>query len=265
MTMVIIIGGIDLSVGSTLAFSTVIIALLMKMELNPLLSVTLAISACTLLGFINGFIITRLKIVSFIVTLGSLLLIRGLSKGLAGEQKIDAPLSWVNELLATLPTAYRWLILAPGVWLMIILAILIALMLKLTKLGRHIYAVGSNEKAARLCGVPVENVKLIVYCLCGTLTGFAGLLQFSRLTVGDPTVGIGIELDAIAAVVIGGGSLNGGEGSITGSLVGALTMSVIRSGCSQMGLPNWVQEIVTGIIIIIAVSIDRIRHNKLDK
>jgi ribose/xylose/arabinose/galactoside ABC-type transport system permease subunit len=108
----------------------------------------------------------------------------------------------------------------------------------------------------------VDRVKLWVYTLGGAFGGLAGVMQFSRLTVGDPTVAVGLELDVIAAVVIGGGSLSGGEGSILGSLVGALIMSVIRSGCSQLGLPNWVQEIITGIIIIAAVALDRLRHRR---
>jgi ribose transport system permease protein len=135
-------------------------------------------------------------------------------------------------------------------------------LLRYTRLGRHIFAVGSNEQTARLCGVATDRVKVIVYAINGMLIGLAGLLQFSRLTVGDPTVAMGLELDVIAAVVIGGGSLSGGEGSILGSIVGALIMTTIRSGCSQMGLPNWVQEIVTGLIIVLAVAIDRFRHRK---
>jgi ribose/xylose/arabinose/galactoside ABC-type transport system permease subunit len=131
-----------------------------------------------------------------------------------------------------------------------------------TRIGRHLFAIGSNEHTARLCGVSVERVKVIVYMLGGAFAGVAGVLQFSRLTVGDPTVAMGVELDVIAAVVIGGGSLSGGEGSILGSIVGALIMTVIRSGCAQMGLPNWVQEMVTGCIIVLAVAIDRWRQRR---
>jgi ribose/xylose/arabinose/galactoside ABC-type transport system permease subunit len=122
--------------------------------------------------------------------------------------------------------------------------------------------VGSSENTARLCGVAVEKVKTAVYVLSGAFAGIAGLLQFSRLTVGDPTVAVGIELDVIAAVVIGGGSFSGGEGSVLGTVVGAFIMTTIRSGCAQMGLSNWVQEIVTGIIIVLAVALDRLRHRK---
>jgi ribose/xylose/arabinose/galactoside ABC-type transport system permease subunit len=153
----------------------------------------------------------------------------------------------------------------PGVWLMLVLAGMVASMLRYTVLGRHIFAVGSNEQTARLCGVRVHRVKIGVYMLCGALAGMAGVMQFSRLTVGDPTVAAGKELDVIAAVVIGGGSLSGGEGSVLGSMIGALIMTVIRSGCSQVGergLPNWVQEIVTGAIIVLAVALDRLRQRR---
>jgi ribose/xylose/arabinose/galactoside ABC-type transport system permease subunit len=171
-------------------------------------------------------------------------------------------LTWLVDLLAALRPGQSWQLFPTGVWILILLALLVAGMLRYTKLGRHIYAVGSNEQTARLCGVPVERVKVLVYTLSAGLAGVAGIMQFSRLTVGDPTVAVGVELDVIAAVVIGGGSLSGGEGSILGSIVGAIIMTVIRSGCSQMGLPNWVQEIVTGAIIVLAVALDRLRHRK---
>lgn len=140
---------------------------------------------------------------------------------------------------------------------------MVAGLLRYTRLGRHIFAIGSNEQTARLCGVPVQRVKVVTYTLGGLFFGLAGLMLFSRLTVGDPTAAVGLELDVIAAVVIGGGSLAGGEGSVLGSLVGALIMSVIRSGCSQMGLSNWVQELVTGAVIVVAVALDRLRHRRL--
>jgi ribose/xylose/arabinose/galactoside ABC-type transport system permease subunit len=139
----------------------------------------------------------------------------------------------------------------------------VAVLLRYTRPGRHMFAVGSNEQTARLCGVPVERVKLLVYGLSAMFSGIAGVMQFSRLTVGDPTVAVGTELDVIAAVVIGGGSFSGGEGSVLGTMVGALIMTVIRSGCSQMGLPNWVQEMVTGTIIVLAVAVDRLRHRRM--
>jgi ribose transport system permease protein len=262
MTMIIIAGGIDLSVGSIIALVTVVIAALLQSGAHPLVAALGGIGAGALCGLLNGILITRVRVVPFIVTLGTLLVVRGVAKGLAREQKIDAPLTWLNDLLSALPRNRAWQLVPPGVWLMILLALVIAALLRYTRLGRHIYAVGSNEQTARLCGVAVERVKVVVYTLSATLAGLAGLMQFSRLTVGDPTVAVGLELDVIAAVVIGGGSFSGGEGSVLGTIVGALIMTVIRSGCSQMGLPNWVQEIVTGSIIVLAVALDRLRHRR---
>jgi ribose transport system permease protein len=262
MTLIIISGGIDLSVGSMIALVTVVVAALLQSGVDPLLAALGGIAVGAFCGFINGFLITRLKVVPFIVTLGTYLVVRGAAKGFAHEQRIDAPLTWLKELLAALPPGEAWRIVPWGVWLTVALALLVAGVLTYTRIGRHIFAIGSNEQTARLCGIPVERVKVIVYLLGGAFAGVAGVLQFSRLTVGDPTVAMGVELDVIAAVVIGGGSLNGGEGSILGSIVGALIMTVIRSGCAQMGLPNWVQEMVTGFIIVLAVAIDRWRQRR---
>jgi ribose/xylose/arabinose/galactoside ABC-type transport system permease subunit len=194
-----------------------------------------------------------------------MLVVRGAAKGIGREQKIDVDperLRWLEELLASVPKEQSWMMVPAGVWLLVFLAILMAAVLRYTRLGRHTFAIGSNEQTARLCGVAVERVKMIVFTLCAAFAGLGGLMQFSRLTVGDPTVAVGLELNVIAAVVIGGGSLSGGEGSILGSLVGALIMTVIASGCTQMGLPNWVQEIITGAIIVVAVALDRLRHRR---
>jgi ribose/xylose/arabinose/galactoside ABC-type transport system permease subunit len=262
MTLVIIAGGIDLSVGSAVALATIVIAWFLGRMPSPSIAAILAVATCALFGLLSGLAITRLRVVPFIVTLGMMLLVRGAAKGLSHEQKIDAPETWLNGLLASLLPEQRWMLVPVGVWVLIAMAILTALVLRYTKLGRHAFALGSNEQTARLCGVAVDRVKLGIYTLCGAFAGLAGVMQFSRLTVGDPTVANGLELDVIAAVVIGGGSLSGGEGSVLGSLAGALIMTVIRSGCSQMGMPNWVQEIITGIIIIAAVALDRLRHRR---
>lgn len=266
MTLVIISGGIDLSVGSVVALSTVVIAWLLQYAgASPLLAGLGGVAAAALFGLVSGVLITRLRVVPFIVTLGMMLVVRGAAKGIGREQKIDvdpARLAWLDDLLASVPPDRSWMLLPPGVWVMILLAVAMAALLRYTRLGRHTFALGSNEQTARLCGVAVERVKVLVYTLCGAFAGLAGLMQFSRLTVGDPTVAVGLELNVIAAVVIGGGSLSGGEGSILGTLVGALIMTVIASGCTQMGLPNWVQEIVTGAIIVIAVALDRLRHRR---
>ena len=265
MTLVIIAGGIDLSVGSVIALSTVVVAQALVAGWGPVGAVLAGIVTGALCGLLNGGLITGLRVVPFIVTLGTLLFFRGYAKGLAHEQKIDVPpqaLAWVDDLLAMLGPEQRWMLFPAGVWLMLALALLVGALLRYTRFGRHVFAVGSNEATARLCGVPVWRVKLLVYMLASMFAGLAGVLQFSRLTVGDPTVAFGAELDVIAAVVIGGGSLSGGEGSIFGTIIGALIMTVIRTGCSQMGLANWVQEIITGVIIVLAVALDRVRHRR---
>ena len=260
MTMVIIVGGIDLSVGSAVALTTVVVASLLHAELSPLAAAFGGIAVGALAGLIIGGLITSLRMTPFIVTLGAMGILRGAAKGLAGEQKIDAPLTWLNELVTELPSGSKWMVFPPGVWILVGMALLVAGILHYTRLGRHIFAIGSNEKTARLAGVQVRGVKVAVYTMCSGLAGLAGVMQFSRLTVGDPTVALGFELDVIAAVVIGGGSLAGWEGSVAGSLFGALLMTLIRTGCTHMGISNWVQEIITGLIIVIAVALDRLRQ-----
>jgi ribose/xylose/arabinose/galactoside ABC-type transport system permease subunit len=139
------------------------------------------------------------------------------------------------------------------------LALLVAGVLRYTRFGRHVFAIGSNERMARLCGVAITRTKLVVYTITAAFAGLAGLLQFAKLSVGDPTVAVGLELDVIAAVIIGGGSLSGGRGTILGTIIGAAIMTIIQIGCSQKGLANWVQQIVTGGIIVAAVALDRLR------
>jgi ribose transport system permease protein len=259
MTFVIVSGGIDLSVGSSIALSSVVTALLLREGSAAWLSVLGGVGASALLGVLNGLIVTRLGIVPFIVTLGSMGMARGLAKYLADEQKVDAPAAGLSAWMAKTPDP-EWLLLAPGVWLWLVLAGVAALVLSRSVFGVHALAVGSNESTARLCGIRVERVKWIIYTLCGVCAGLAGSLQFARLTVGDPTTALGKELDVIAAVVIGGGSLAGGSGSLTGSMIGAFLMTVLANGCTLLGVPNYVQEMLVGAIIIAAVAVDRWRH-----
>ena len=263
MTLVIVSGGIDLSAASNIALASVIAAHFINAGAPPLTGALLGVLTGGLVGFINGGLITRLRLIPFIVTLGMMGIARGAAKWIAGNQKIDAPVTWINDLMARSPRP-SWLLLAPGIWIMILLASLMALILRSTVFGRHIFAIGSNEAAARLCGVRTDGVKVAVYTISGLFCGLAGVMEFSRLTVGDPTVAGGLELDIIAAVVIGGGSLTGGEGSILGTMVGVFIMSFLRNGCTMMGWPNYIQEIIIGIIIVAAVALDRLRHRRSD-
>jgi ribose transport system permease protein len=259
MTLIIIAGGIDLSVGSVIALTGVVCALALGHGWAAPLAILAAVILGGVVGLINALAITRLKVVPFIATLGMLGIARGAAKWMAHESTVNAPASWVNELAVTVPPA-PWMLFAPGVWVTLALAFVMAFVLQRTVFGRRVFALGSNEAAARACGIAVERLKLAIYSVAGLFVGLAGVMQMSRLRQGDPTVAIGTELDVIAAVVIGGGSLSGGEGSILGSMVGALVMAFLRNGSQQMGWPTYVQEILIGVIIVAAVAIDRWRH-----
>lgn len=261
MTLIIVSGGIDLSVGAVIALTGVVSALALGAGWPPLLALAAAVLVGGLVGLVNGGFITGLRVVPFIATLGMLGIARGVAKWLAGEQTVNAPDSWINGLLVTFPEP-PWLLVAPGVWITLVLAVIAAVVLRRTVFGRRVFALGSNEAAARACGIPTERLKLWIYGLAGLLFGLAGVMQMSRLRQGDPTVAIGTELDVIAAVVIGGASLNGGEGSILGSMIGALIMAFLRNGCQQMGWPNYIQEIIIGAIIVLAVAVDRWRSSR---
>jgi ribose transport system permease protein len=256
MTYVIILGGIDLSIGSAVALTTVVVARALQANQHPLVAVALGVAVPALAGLANGGLVAGLGIPPFIVTLGTMSLLRGVAKGLSGEQKIDANPRGIDGWM----TPSAGFSFPAGVWIALIAALVAAIALRSTVFGRHVVAIGSNEQTARLCGVPVTRIRLLVYALAGALAGLAGVLEFATLTVGDPTDSIGLELEVIAAVVIGGASLSGGQGSIIGAMVGALLMTEIKTGCTHVGLPNWVQEIVTGAIIVVAVAIDRLRR-----
>ncbi len=264
MTLIIISGGIDLSAGSLIALTSVIMAQAITQWHFPAgLAALLGITAGLLAGWINGFLITRLKMVPFIVTLGTLLLYRGLAKALAHSTQIKVPATILSDFLAALPPERSWQLLPPGAWLMLLLAALTAFLLTNTPWGRHVVAIGSNEATAHLCGIHVKRIKIMVYSLGGFFTGLAGLMQLSYQEQGDPIGAEAYELDIIAAVVIGGGSLSGGQGSMLGTLLGAALMTVIRFGCQLNGFPPWVTQMATGTIIIIAVAIDQLRRHRL--
>ncbi len=271
-TLVILAGGLDLSVGSTLALSLVGLTAVLKAgdgmlrseELSavlwPVIAVVAAMGLGVLVGLANGALVTWLRVGPFIVTLGMLQIVRGTAKGISGGQSIYTADSWLNPLLESVRIGDRqWMLLPPGVWIVLLLALITAAILRYTVLGRHIIAVGSNEDTARLCGVRVKRVKIIVYSAAGLFAALAGVLQFSYIGLGDPTTASGLELSVIAAVVIGGGSLRGGEGTILGTLCGAIIIAVLNAGGVQMGWPTWLQEVMTGAIIVGAVAIDRCR------
>ncbi len=300
MTLVIIAAGIDLSVGSVIALTVVMVAWVLDIHYEapaarggnqtvyllhswpvmlPILAVLAGVAVATLAGLFNGLTIVGLRLVPFIVTLGAMGIFRGLAKGIAREKDIYPPEdTWITDIMA--PTISKWInwlsgksnappagldcfILPLGVWILLISAVFAAILLRYTRLGRHIFAIGSNEETARLCGVPVGRTKVIVYTLAGLFGGLAGLMQFSFSDgLGDFTTAVSYELFIIAAVVIGGGSLMGGEGSILGSVIGALIITILHMGGEQADWPKWVQQIVIGAIIIGAVALDRLRHRR---
>jgi ribose/xylose/arabinose/galactoside ABC-type transport system permease subunit len=229
------------------------------------LSLLLCVGTGIAAGLINGALISALGVVPFIVTLGTMTVFLGIGK-LIPEVPIRPEISeipaWVGRLTWPQPEP-AWLLVASGVWVALALSAVLALMLRFTVLGRHIFAIGSNEAAARLCGINVRRVKLTVYALAGLFAGIAGIYNFSELSQGDPTSGLGFELRVIAAVVIGGASLSGGRGSVLGALTGAALMATITSGCTQLGLPNPIQDIIVGLIIVAAVTVDQVRQRRL--
>ena len=260
MTLIIVSGGIDLSVGSTIAFTSVVGALLVQQGWGPAPVLLTMIGAGGLIGLLNGSAIAGLRMTPFIITLGTLGVARGSAKWLADNQTVNYDASPINGWMTTADPFSR--ALPAGVWVTIVLAILTSLLLRNTVFGRHIFALGSNEATARLCGIPTRRLKILIYVLAGCFFGLAGLFQLSRLRQGDPTVAVGLELDIIAAVIIGGASLNGGVGTVLGSMIGALIMSVLRNGSQQMGWPTYFQEIIIGLVIIAAVFLDRLRQGR---
>lgn len=273
-TCVIITGGIDLSVGSVLALSGVVAALLVKEANFPVaLAMGGGILTGTLCGAINAFFITRLKLPPFIATLGMMLIARGVALQITGARAVsglgesfgvlgNGALFRVVDIGAdSFPT-----VIFPGipypVILMIVIAIAVAYMLNRSVLGRHIYAVGSNADAARLSGVNVARVTSFTYILSGTLAGLTGCVLMSRLVTAQPNEGIMYELDAIASAVIGGTSLIGGVGTISGTFIGSFVIGILRNGLNMNGVSAFTQQIIIGCVILGTVWIDQLRNRR---
>lgn len=262
MTMIIVSGGIDLSVGSAVALTSVIGATLLNKGSGTASAIAVTILAGGVVGLINGTLIAGLRLMPFIVTLGMMGVARGLGKWFAGNQTVNYPVeSAVNDLMK-MDDFDHLLPLPQGVWIAVGLAALMAVVMRQTVFGRYIFAIGSNEATSRLCGIRVPLQKVFIYSLAGLFFGCAGLMQLTRLTQGDPSGAVGLELDIIAAVVIGGASLSGGSGSILGSMIGALIIQTLRNGSSLMNWPTFTQEIIIGIVIILAVGLDRYRQSR---
>ncbi|HSB14631.1 MAG TPA: ABC transporter permease [Bryobacteraceae bacterium] len=258
MTLVIIAGGIDLSVGAILAMGGLLGT--MAMEQGYPIPVGVFIGTVTGLawGLVNGLLTTKLAIAPFIVTLGTLGIVRGLtliiSNGLP-VHRIPQSFSYLGEgNLLGVPFV---------LWILVVCAAVTHVILEHTRHGRYAFAIGSNPDAALYAGIPVAFHTTVVYAFCGMLTGLAGMIEASRLMTGQPTAGQGYELQVIAAVVIGGGSLRGGEGSVIGTLIGAFIMGLLSNGSDLLGISPYLQQAIIGAVIILAVTVDELRKRRL--
>lgn len=268
MTFVILTGGIDLSVGSVLALSGAIMAGLFKngvefSSFNLLISFSLlgailaGLIVGSFLGFFNGLMITYFKIPPFVATLAMLTIARGLTELWTG----GAAITGLGKTFGCLGTG--WFLGVPiQVWTCAVIVLIAMIILRKTRLGRYIYAVGGNERAAKFSGLNVKKIKIIVYTLAGALSAMGGLIVTSKLNSATPTAGDGYELDSIAAVVIGGTSLYGGKGSVLGTILGALIIGVLNSGLIILGVPPFWQKVIKGFVILLAVAFDKLNAER---
>ena len=272
-TCVIITGGIDLSVGAILALSGVVAAMAVKAGAPVPLGMLCGLLVGALCGAVNGLCVTLLRLPPFIATLGMMLVARGVALQITDAKAIGG----LGDSFAELGNGSLWRVVKIGadgfpdvifpgipypVLLLIVLAVAVSVLLRLTTLGRHLYAVGSNGEAARLSGVDVRGVTLFAYVLSGLLAGLTGCVLMSRLVTAQPSEGLMYELDAIAAAVIGGTSLSGGVGSISGTVIGAFVIGILRNGLNMGGVSAFTQQIIIGLVILLTVWIDQMRHRR---
>ncbi|WP_268623470.1 ribose ABC transporter permease RbsC [Paenibacillus alvei] len=254
MTFVILTGGIDLSVGSTLALSSAFVANMLVAGYDPILSILAGCLLGGVMGMINGLLVTQGKMAPFIATLATMTIFRGLTLVYTDGN----PITGLGDSMTfqLFGRGYQFGIPVPAITMMIAFAVLWVILHK-TAFGRKTYAIGGNEKAAIVSGIKVSRVKIMIYSLAGMLSALAGAILTSRLNSAQPTAGTSYELDAIAAVVLGGTSLSGGRGRIVGTLIGALIIGTLNNGLNLLGVSSFYQMVVKGIVILIAVLIDR--------
>lgn len=262
MTFVIITGGIDLSVGAIVALSGVVTAVLIRhFEMHYILAIIIGILLATVIGLINGSFIVFLGLPPFIATLGMMMIIRGFALIITQ----GSPISNLGEDFAQVSGGYFLKVIPNPVLYLLIIATVFGFLLKKFTLGKYIYAFGSNKDAARLSGLNTRFIELFAYGLNGALCGVSGVILTSRLVSAQATEGMGYELDAIAAVVIGGASLTGGVGSVLGTVLGAFITTTLRNGLNLLNVSNFYQQIAIGVVILIAVSVDRIKNKNASK
>jgi erythritol transport system permease protein len=266
MTFVMLAGGIDLSVGSVAGLSGIIAGGLLTggffgHPIGVIPAILAALAVSVVVGILNGLLVSQLGVAPFIATLGTLYIARGSALLLSGGKTFPD----LGGIPGHAPTGFdivgqSFLLGIPGpVWLMVIIAALAALVADKTPFGRHVYAVGGNERAARLAGIRVPRVKLLTYCFASLCAGIVGLVIASQLESAHPATGESFELNAIAAVVLGGTSLSGGRGSISGSLIGAFVIGVLADGLVMLGVSEFWQIVIKGVVIVLAVTIDKLQ------
>jgi ribose transport system permease protein len=260
MTLVILTSGIDLSVGSLLALTGAVAASIVGFEVNALVAVAAALALGAAIGACTGVIVAKGKVQAFIATLVMMLLLRGVTMVYTNGSPVNTGFTDVADTFGWFGIG-RPLGVPTPIWIMAIVFIAAWYMLHHTRLGRYIYALGGNEAATRLSGISVDKVKIIVYSLCGLLAALAGVIEVARLSSAQPTAGTGYELDAIAAVVLGGTSLAGGKGRIVGTLIGALILGFLNNGLNLLGVSSYYQMIVKAVVILLAVLVDN-KSNK---
>ena len=256
ITFVIITGGIDLSVGSNMAVGIVIVGTLLVAGVPPILCILIGIVLGFILGLFNGFVVAKMRLLPFIATLGTMSIYRGIAFVFTGGWPV---LNIPSEFRSMFNDRTLWII-PNSVILMLLFTAIGYILLKHTRFGTYLYSIGGNEDATRMSGINVDRNKMIAYGICGVGTAFAGLVMLARLGTGEPMAGQGDELNAIAAVAIGGTSLKGGKGSIIGTLLGALFLQALRVGLIVVGIEPFWQFVATGAIIIAAVYIDVIKE-----
>ncbi|MBT2605941.1 ribose ABC transporter permease [Bacillus sp. ISL-53] len=254
MTFIILTGGIDLSVGSILALSSALMAGMMVSGLDPILAILVGILLGTIMGVINGILVSKGKMAPFIVTLATMTIFRGLTLVYTDGK----PITGIGDsvMFQMLGRGYFLGVPVPAV-VMIIAFLILWFLLHKTSFGRKTYAIGGNERASRISGIKVDRVKVAIYGLAGTMAAIAGAILTSRLNSAQPTAGQSYEMDAIAAVVLGGTSLSGGKGRLFGTLVGVLIIGTLNNGMNLLGVSSFYQQVVKGAVILIAVLLDR--------